>query len=169
MLRPVRLPDGVEGRLYLVAMPWTRGPLERTWEGLRDKGVQVVVCLAGPEEIRRKSAAYAASLEAQAVPCLVESFPVADFGVPDDREAFWALACRVGKRLTGGERVVIHCGAGIGRTGTLAACVLLALGEPPAQAEQAVSAAGSHPETAAQRALVSWCAGRARGPTAPLI
>jgi protein-tyrosine phosphatase len=150
------------GRLYLAAMPGRQGPLEQTWEALRREGIQVVVCLAAPEEIRDKSAAYAAALEAQVVPCPVESFPVADFGVPDDREAFWALARRVGRRMTGGERVVIHCGAGIGRTGTLAACVLLALGEPPARAEQAVSAAGSHPETAAQRALVSWCAARPR-------
>ena len=160
MLRPVRLPEGVAGRLFLIAMPGTRGPLERTWEALRREEVQVIVCLAEPEEIRAKSATYAAALEAQAVPCPVESFPVADFGVPDDREAFWALASSVGRRLTGGERVLIHCGAGIGRTGTLAMCVLLALGEPPPKAEQAVSAAGSHPETAAQRALVSWCAAR---------
>jgi protein-tyrosine phosphatase len=154
------LPEGVVGRLYLVAMPGRRGPLEQTWADLQREGIQVIVCLAEPEEIRDKSAAYAAALEAQTVPCPVESFPVADFGVPGDREGFWALACRVGRRLTGGERVVIHCGAGIGRTGTLAACVLLALGEPPAQAEQAVSAAGSHPETDAQRALVAWCAAR---------
>ena len=80
--------------------------------------------------------------------------------MPGDREAFWALANRVAKRLTAGDRMVIHCGAGIGRTGMLAVCVLLALGEPPARAEQAVSAAGSHPETEAQRALVSWCAAR---------
>jgi protein-tyrosine phosphatase len=143
-------------------MPGTHGPLERTWEALRWEGIQLIVCLAELEEIRGKSAAYAAALEVQAVPCPVESFPVADFGVPDDREAFWALASSVGRRLTRGERVVIHCGAGIGRTGTLAACVLLGLGEPPAQAEQAVLAAGSHPETTAQRALVAWCAARAR-------
>jgi protein-tyrosine phosphatase len=156
------LPEGVVGRLYLVALPGTHEPLERTWEDLRREGIQRIVCLAEPEEIRGKSAAYAAALEAQAVPCPVESFPIADFGVPDDREAFWALASSVGRRLTGGERVVIHCGAGIGRTGTLAACVLLALGEPPAQAEQEVSGAGSHPETTAQRALVAWCAARQR-------
>ena len=77
-------------------MPGAHGPLERTWETLRRERVQVIVCLAATEEIRGKSAAYAAALEAQAVPCPVESFPVADFGVPTDREAFWALACRVG-------------------------------------------------------------------------
>ena len=148
------------GRLYLAAMPGRHGPLAQMWADLRRDGVQVIVCLAEPEEIRGKSAAYAAALEVQAVPCPVESFPVADFGVPDDREAFWALACRVAGRLMAGEAAMIHCGAGIGRTGTLATCVLLALGEPPARAEQAISAAGSHPETTAQRALVAWCAAR---------
>ena len=143
-------------------MPGRDEPLDRTWEDLRRQGIQVVVCLAEREEVRDKSATYAAALEAQTVPCPVESFPIADFGVPDDREAFWALASSVGRRLTSGERVVIHCGAGIGRTGTLAACVLLALGEPLAGAEQAVSAARSHPETAAQHALVLWCEGRSR-------
>ena len=151
------------GRLYLPRCRARHGPLERTWETLRRERVQVIVCLAATEEIRGKSAAYAAALEAQAVPCPVESFPVADFECARrSRGVLGARRAASARRLTGGERVVIHCGAGIGRTGTLAACVLLALGEPPAQAEQAVSAAGSHPETAAQRALVLRCAARSR-------
>ena len=52
VLRPVRLPEGVVGRLYLAAMPGRHEPLERTWEDLRREGIQVVVCLAEPEEIR---------------------------------------------------------------------------------------------------------------------
>ena len=161
MLRSVRLPEGVGGRLWLAAMPGRGEPVERTWADLRREDVRVIVCLAEREELCAKSPAYAAALETHAVPCAVESFPVADFGVPDDREAFWALAAGLGRRLTEGERAMIHCGAGVGRTGMLAACVLLALGEPLAAAERAVAAAGSHPETAAQRALVSWCAARA--------
>ena len=161
MLRLVRLPKGVAGRLYLAAMPGRHGSLERTWEDLRREEVQVIVCLAEREEIRRKSPTYAAALAAQALPCPVELFPIPDFGAPGDREAFWALACRTAKWLIGGERIAIHCGAGIGRTGTLATCVLLAMGEPLARAEKAVLAARSHPETAAQRALVSWCTARA--------
>jgi hypothetical protein len=55
-------------------------------------------------------------------------FAVADYGIPEDRETFWHLAQCLAAGLHSGERVLIHGGAGIGRTGTLAICVLLALG-----------------------------------------
>jgi protein-tyrosine phosphatase len=142
-------------------MPGRDEPLAQTLEHLRSHGVEVIVCLAGPDEIRRKSPEYAAAIDAKTLPCAIEVFPVPDFGVPDDREAFWTLASSVARRLSAGSRVLIHCGAGIGRTGTFATTVLLALGEPRAKARQAVSAAGSHPETAEQEALVAWCAARA--------
>ena len=160
MLRRVRLSEGVAGGLWLAAMPGRAAPLREIWDAVRREGIGVIVCLAEPGEIRGKAPRYAAALEACTVPCEIASFPVADFGVPDDREAFWMLAGRVARRLAEGERVMVHCGAGIGRTGMLAACVLVALGEPLAAAERAVAAAGSHPETAAQSALMSWCAAR---------
>ena len=52
----------------------------------------------------------------------------------------------------------MHCAAGIGRTGTLAVCVLLALGLGAAEARAAVRSAGSSPQTAAQEDIVHWAA-----------
>ena len=160
--RFVQLPARVTGALSLHSMPGRHEPIEEVWQQIRADGVDLLVCLAGPDEIRVKSPAYATALAAKTVPCSVQSFAVADFGVPNDREAFWSMASDIADRLKAGGRVLIHCGAGIGRTGTLATCVLLALGDAYATAAQVVADAGSHPETAAQRELVSWCATRVR-------
>jgi protein-tyrosine phosphatase len=161
ILRSVRLPARVAGSLRLHSMPGRNEPLAQTLGHLRSQGVEVIVCLAGRDEIRLKSPDYAAAIEAKTLPCAIEVFPIPDFGVPDDRDAFWSLASSLARRLRGGSRILIHCGAGIGRTGTLATTVLLALGESSAEARQAVSAAGSHPETSEQEALVAWCAAKA--------
>lgn len=134
------------------------------WEEIRSQRVQLLVSLASLSEIREKSPAYAAALEQKAVPCAIASFPIRDFGVPEDREGFWALAVKVAHDLRAGGCVLIHCGVEIGRTGTLTTRVLLALGQPLRQAESAVSGAGSHLETAEQKELAAW--GAARPPLA---
>lgn len=161
MFRPVPLPIDVTGSLWLHSMPGRREPLEKAWEQIRIHGVEVIVCLAASDEVRDKSPSYAVALDASAVPCSVEPFPIPDYGIPSDREAFWSLAAKIATQLEDGRRLLIHCGAGIGRTGTLATCVLLGLGQSSVRAQQAVSTAGSHPETSEQKELVSWCAARA--------
>jgi protein-tyrosine phosphatase len=162
MLRAVQLPDDVPGKLLLHSMPGRHEPLERTWEQVRLEGILVIVCLTDLEEVRTKSPAYAAALASGSAPCEIERFPIEDFGVPRDRLVFWDFASKIAEKLKAGSRILIHCGAGIGRTGTFATCVLMALGKTQATAEQAVEAAGSGPETSEQRALVAWCASRVR-------
>jgi len=116
------------------------------------------VCLVENEELHEKSSEYAQALEAGTVPCSVLLFEIPDRGVPQDRDAFWALAGDIAKRLESGEAVLIHCAGGVGRTATLAIAILLALGEPASDSRSMVSRAGSTVETASQRELISWCA-----------
>jgi protein-tyrosine phosphatase len=51
-------------------------------------------------------------------------FPVPDFGVTDDRDGLRALLDDVLARVRAGQRVVVACRAGRGRTGTIVACLL---------------------------------------------
>ena len=66
--------------------------------------------------------------------------PIADGGVPDAGfERQWqAAGPQLRRRLTVGERVLIHCRAGLGRTGLVAARLLVEFGSAPAEAVRAV-------------------------------
>lgn len=51
-------------------------------------------------------------------------FPIVDGGVPTDTGAFGAFLGGIHVRLRAGERVVVACRGGLGRTGTLVGCLL---------------------------------------------
>ena len=57
-------------------------------------------------------------------------FAIKDMGVPQEAESekFEAFVRDIVQRMERGQNVVVHCRGGLGRTGTLAACVLGALG-----------------------------------------
>lgn len=66
--------------------------------------------------------------------------PVPDMGIPDGTfEALWSVTGpELRKILRGGGRIAVHCRAGFGRTGMIAARVLVELGQTPEAAMAAV-------------------------------
>jgi protein-tyrosine phosphatase len=162
MFRAVELPEGLAGRLFLHSMPGRYEAYEDARQEIARCRISRVVCLAPLAEVKTKSPLYAQAIEAPRPSWKQEMFPVAYYGIPEDRDTFWRLAQCLATGLRRGERMLIHCEAGIGRPGTLAICVLVALGVTADDARAAVEAAGSSPETSAQREVISWAATQRR-------
>lgn len=149
-LRPLPLPEPVAGRLWLSAMPGRLEPWERFLAQARQAALDQVVCLNPLHEVAADAPAYHAAIVQGRLPFAWRHLPMRNFGLADD-EAAWCDAVRqIGQDLRGGQSVLLHCAAGIGRTGTVAACLLKHLGLPTDMALQRVRAAGSNPESALQ-------------------
>lgn len=134
-------------------MPGRYNKFDSVCDEIAKNKVVHVICLAPIEEIRKKSAVYQAALE-RGVPWNHVAYPISDYSVPNDRVTFLALAGTIAKWLRAKENVLIHCGAGIGRTGTLAVAVLLVLDQQLPEAVKVVKGAGSCPETKDQLELL---------------
>jgi len=143
-------------------MPGRYENLDEVLQHVRDQAISLIVCLTPLDEIREKSPQYYNAVTRGAVSCGVEECPVPDGGTPGDEHRFLAAVENVADRLRAGERILVHCGAGIGRTGMFATCTLVAVGVLPEAAERAVRAAGSHPEAPEQYAFVKRVSTRLR-------
>jgi protein-tyrosine phosphatase len=155
-LRPVVLPPEVSGTLWLSSMPGRFSPWQAFDLEARRAGLALVVCLTPRHEVAELSPAYHAALVQGTLPFRWQNLPIPNFGLPDDPPAFRREVARIADALRGGDAVMLHCAAGLGRTGTVAACVLKALGLEQAQALERVREAGSNPQNAQQSGLVGW-------------
>jgi protein-tyrosine phosphatase len=119
-------------------------------------GLRLVVCLTPRAELAELSPDYHAAVVAGRVDFRWQHVPMRNFGVPEDAPAFRRDVGAIAASLQGGDAVLLHCAAGMGRTGTAAACVLKALGLDTPEALQRVRDAGSNPQNAEQSGLVDW-------------
>jgi protein-tyrosine phosphatase len=139
-------------RLGVMPRPAGGDRLEDEIRVLRQEGVEVVVSLLQPEE------ALVFGLEDEAPRCAAAgieflSHPIPDHDIPSSTEDALAFIREVHQRVEHGRATAIHCFAGIGRTGMVAAGVLMLQGLPLPDALRLLQEARGFPmpETAAQR------------------
>ena len=155
--RQIELPQATAGTLWLHSMP---GRFE-TWTDFVAKAQAVrlgkIVCLTPMHELSGLSPAYGRAVSSGELPFRFLLLPMRNFGLAGEQRTFRTGIEQVADDLRGGESVLLHCAAGIGRTGTAAACVLKSLGLTRDEALERVRAAGSDPQSAAQSGLIDSC------------
>lgn len=149
-----RIPLDVEGSLWLCGKhaigPGPEGLIDRI--GLSAFDVDVV-CLVEEHEIADRYPQYVAWLRASTSALW---HPIHDLSSPDASEAI-ALYDEVWSRLRRGRHVVAHCGAGMGRAGTLgvAMCLHSGMSVDVALAHVRRHRPGAGPEVGAQTDVLS--------------
>lgn len=93
----------------------------------RVHGASVLVCLLEPEELVMLKIPELPDV-ARRLGLEIVQFPIRDVSVPDSVERLRDLVVQILGAAAAGKTVVIHCRGGLGRSGLVAACFLVALG-----------------------------------------
>ena len=161
MIDFVRTPGG--GAIGMIACPGAPAhdprALRLDLEALVGWGATALVSLITARERAPRGPAEIGDL-ARSLGLAWHGLPIDDMYPPDAAfEELWqdaGPALRI--RLRSGERIVVHCRGGLGRTGTVAARLLVELGIGPAEAIARVRAARPGAiETSAQERHVEAC------------
>jgi ADP-ribosyl-[dinitrogen reductase] hydrolase len=153
------------GAIGLARMPglWLRS-LASDLATIRASGASSLVSLTQPGELRWAGFGDFGAAVARAGLAWYH-LPIRDLGIPDAAfEDAWRLAGpRLCRELERGQRLVLHCYAGLGRAGLVAARLLIEFGEPPERAIDLVRAArpGAIQTTAQEAYLLSLTDGAA--------
>jgi protein-tyrosine phosphatase len=150
VLRTLSLPGKLQGHIWLTSMPGRFAPLQDFMHAAHLVEATGVVCLAPKEEIAAKSPDYAQAIAAGSLSLNMVHHPIPDYGLPQDVVAFARLVQNLCVSLHQGQRLIVHCAAGIGRTGMVARHLLMELGVDAESAQAQVQSTGSGAETPEQ-------------------
>jgi len=156
-------PRSIDGGIDELPLPIERGSLALCGKhvvgpdhaaALARAGATTIVCLVEAHELDDRYPDYLAWLHEHRGHDAVW-FPIHDLHAPALERALPFLHDLVA-RLDRDERLLMHCAAGIGRAGTMAACLLVELGTPAAEALALVAASRpmAGPEAGSQLELV---------------
>jgi len=114
------LPFGLDGKIYRSAMPYGKyDPQGTLIDRYQQMAIDTVVVLAEQAEILAQTGRNLSGLYRE-LGLDVIHFPIMDFGTPDQEELRPVLD-RTVRQAQAGKNIVIHCSAGIGRTGLFTA------------------------------------------------
>ena len=134
------------GRGYLAVMskPTTSHSIEHEFVAIAKRGILKVVSLLELTEARD------VGLDRERELCEINgmefvSYPIADWGFPSSVMEFAEFTRSICQQITDGTNTVVHCRAGIGRSGMFAAGILLHCGYEPDDAFRHISEARGVP------------------------
>ncbi|AEY00215.1 protein tyrosine phosphatase [Oceanimonas sp. GK1] len=131
-----------QGTLLLTPCPGTQGvELCESLSQLKAGGATAVITLMTADELHEEGLPdFSRAVKAAGLDWF--HLPVPDFGVPgaDFEQAWQACHLELQQRLRSGDTLALHCKGGSGRTGMVAARLMLAAGFAPEAAITAIQA-----------------------------
>jgi protein-tyrosine phosphatase len=122
-------------------------------------GITTFIRLSPDTETETSSPLYMKAIKENNLKWKDILYPIKDYSAPKDYTSFNTLIETILDKLKSGEKIMVSCGFGIGRSGTIAVGLLMKLGFSYHEAYIKSNNCGSYPESPAQIAFLQEYSG----------